>query len=264
MESARLRAIPSLLALVAFTAVSLLAWLATRGAAGKEFFSVAAVVIPVLLLARAVETNPLGLWRRQFPHAACAAQWWEWIRYGADIFVLVAILLGEAIAIVETGTLAEKSFNFPLVGGALAAGFVLVAVSAIGVRPQARINGSVTSQRIGKKTVLVSVGVGNIFGDKDSFPLLNFLVPEDVEVLEVGPNGKAGKRVRTLTSQDTLTIGGASEKVRYPSAFIDLPRGQSAVTQYILRSARESTPVVLKLSDADAAHGGLRLHANVG
>jgi O-antigen ligase len=113
-----MRALDGLRLFLPIVAFALVSQLAGEPRASRPFDEVAAQVIPVLLLALALEARFFRLHRIREPLDLAAA-----------LFTMLVLGCGEFYAF--QGTLANRPEHAGLIGGAVAAGFVAVAVAAL-------------------------------------------------------------------------------------------------------------------------------------
>jgi hypothetical protein len=222
--------------------------------AGDGFFSTAAQVLPVLLLALAIEARVVGRGVRRQPDPDITALRVEWARRLAEAGTVLALLVAEwkaFDAIVDEGS----SHDPALVALGLAWGFVIVGVLAfVGARP--RVEVSMDSQPKGT-VVILEVGMGNVYGDRDVRPLMNLLVPGGHEIHPCDRDGnlepRADANFKVLRTPE-LIEGEAPWD--YPAERVLLSAGDAVLRHYsVAHLSKPSFPVVLRLDHVDLPGG---------
>jgi hypothetical protein len=123
---ALLRALEGMRLFLPIVAFQLASWSVGRFSGTEVFNEVAAQVIPVFLLALALEARFFHLHRVKEP-----------LDLGAMLFTLVLLGIGEFYALQAVAT--ERPDHTDMVSGALAAGFVAIAIAALigpGLKPR--------------------------------------------------------------------------------------------------------------------------------
>jgi hypothetical protein len=163
-KAALYRALPVTLGAI----IGVVAALAAPSSAQDAFYSTAAQVLPVLLLALAIEARVFGGHVRRFPHSKGLALVIESMRWLAGAVIVAALIIAEwcaLYAVLERGGTRDPSIVYL----GLAAGFITVGLQAfLGARPRvvADLGGKLHSQ--GTK-LIVRAGMGNQYGESDGF-----------------------------------------------------------------------------------------------
>lgn len=223
-----------------------------------SFFQIAAQVIPVFLLALIFDSTAFGIGvraNRDTPDALLL----ESVRRPLEYLGLAVLILGEADALKHISDPFQAGGNPRVVALALGWGLVQVCVLAIIGRRRPAIN---LSMRIlpnpGTDLHVIELGMGNMFGDEDVSPLVNFMVPADVELLDVDAAGAATGPAAVLPAPtERLKSAGELVGCKYTYPTIELRAGQSVMHYYLARMTAPPVQVQLKLSHARLPRGAV-------
>lgn len=219
-DAARARLIPPLVAALA----SIVAYFVAPSSATSSFFSTAAQIAPVPLLALAIEAKVLD---RARLHGSDFARNLEWARRIADGLTLAVVILGGCFALSKLAEQGEMLSGANWVAASLVWGFVAVAALAVTGAPEPRLIATVDTEfdaTSGESHV--RLGVGNEYGDTSVVLRLNFLLPPEhrVDKFDVA---EAKYRPRPLLfGDDKLEPKGDERPVAWASVSdIELPPG---------------------------------------
>jgi len=231
------------------------AWCIAPADAGRDFFSVTAQVLPVLLLGLALEARIFGATRRLFPPDERRARFLESVRVVLEYATVLALVAGEWQSVDALTDTADATRDPTLTYLALAWGFVAIAALAVRGAGRARITAEVQQVEATGPNVFLRVALSNVYGDHDLHPLVNMLVPPDAKVIR----SDADQHVATANELKTLPLteqvcGGA--KWRYISERPVLTAGDADITYYHVSGLEPgSYPVVVRVDHIELPGG---------
>ena len=222
--------------------------------APPEFFLVTAQVLPIVLLALALEARVFGTGPRRFPPAEKTARLIDAARLCTQVLLVISFIAAEWKAI-DALTVRGSPLNDPaLEYFTLAWGFVTVgAVALIGTgrpRVKARLSGWVQG-----RFVVVELGMSNEYGERDVQPTMTFLVPaeHEIEACDQHGNPEPHSMLRVRTTPEVIDGEGPWW---YVAERVALAAEESVVKYFAVAHRGERTlPVVLRLDDVELPGG---------
>ena len=161
--------------------------------ADRTFFSATAQVVPVVLIALALELRIFGIARRIYRVESRAPSLLEAVRWTLALLMMGVILSAEFVSV---DALTSGSADPWVVYLALAWAFVTVALAVV-IGPRSRVIPFLAARRITSNEYLVVVAANNDFGERDLRPLMNLLLPDPgVEIY--GADSEARRDTRPL------------------------------------------------------------------
>lgn len=229
-------------------AAGIVALLLAPGHAGTDYYTVAAQVVPVLLLALAIEARAFGGRVRRFPGGWSLAQAVEWARWFLGLGIVAALIASEWCALralINGGGARDPGVVYL----GLAAGCITVAALAfLGARP--RVTATVTWKVRDATSVIIRAGMGNQYGDREITPLMNLLVSGGASIVnecdEEGTRKYEPEQIELLSTVEPYDRG---EPITWKYAFRRerLTAGDATVAHYLLGLAGTAGPFAIKL-----------------
>jgi hypothetical protein len=241
---------------------------------GTDYFSVVVQVLPVLLLALAIETRAFGGRARRNlddersdPRHYCAGT----MELGRQIFLnpatVLVLLAAEMLGIDQLVGSDGETHEIWLQNAALGWGFTTVAVLALIGQGAPRLTATLeTKLQYSDNAMVVELGASNEYGDKDVAPVMNFLVPNGVTIHVCDVNGnKDGKR------SDAMQVLHTSEKIagigdwNYPSRRVHVSAGDAAIEHLLLGGlvAGRTYPLVLRYDHIELPNGRVEVRLDL-
>ena len=243
---------------------------------GTGYFGIVVQILPVLLLALAIEARAFGgRARRNLGDEAsdrrhyCAGTMElgreGFLNRGTVAVLVVAELLGLARLSANDG----GTHQIWLQNAALAWGFTTVAVLALIGQGAPRLIATLEmleTKSPSATSVVVEVGASNEYGDKDVSPLLNLLVPSGLSIDVCDANGHAD-RERTIALQVLHTreeIAGISEW-NYPTRRLLVSAGDATVEHLLLGGLApgRAYPLVLRYDHIELPTGRVEVRLDL-
>ena len=194
----------------------------------SDFFAAAAQVVPVLLLALAVEARVLSLGLRWTDdRVSNALELTRLALTGATVAGLGVACLLSLSALEDSG--ASSEFVFGAVAWAVGAitGYALL---GLGSRPRVTLR-LVWRQTPGPpNTGILRVGMGNRFGERDIEPILTVLIPKGLSIARCDQDGQAlPVTTPPIFLETPEAIEGDSGPWIYPTKRVLLSAGDSTL-----------------------------------
>jgi hypothetical protein len=244
-----------------------------RTTEGVQYFGVVAQILPVLLLALAIEAGAfggrarrnLGDERNDRRHY-CAGTMELGRQYFLNAGTVLVLLVAEVLGLIQLSSNDAGTHQVWLQNAALAWGFTTVAALAFIGQGAARVIAVLETKPHTDTSVVVQAGASNEYGDKDVSPLLNFLVPNGVSIDACDANGNRS-RERTLGLQILHTneeIAGISDW-NYPSRRLLVSAGDVTVQHFLLGGLLpgRAYPLVLRYDHIELPNGRVQVQLDL-
>jgi hypothetical protein len=225
----------------------------------QDFFAVAAQVIPVLLLALAIETRVFGFGRGVARDAV--SRWLYYARLVLSIALLVMFIWAEAGAVeaLADGAGVHPCWpqNVALIWGVMTVGGI--ALGGIG-RP--RLEATVKWRQVSPNGVIIEASASNVHGDKDVTPLMNLLFAEGLSIGRSDGYGNldsnAVPEVLPLPQPDGIVSAGS-----YVTDRLLVTAGDATVRYYVVGGLvpGHKYPVVLRFDHNELRRGRVQEEA---
>jgi hypothetical protein len=227
--------------------------------ATSAFFSTTAQVVPVLLLALAIEARLFGSSRRALVEHD-AARRLERVRQVIEVGTVLALLAaeGQALWILRD----ERGADPWLAWIGLTWGFVTIAWIAVRGAGMARVTADLKIVGETPKGPILEVGVSNEFGDHDLQPLMNVMFGPGAHVFRTQQHTAAPGRAGLALSAP-VTTRGTTIPCRYSSDRPLLTAGDAYVRYYRLDMTADEVLVVLRLDHVELDRGRIERAAYV-
>lgn len=223
-----------------------------------EFFGVAAQVLPVLLLALAIEARLFGIRPRRHAVGDKVARRLDDARVVLGFGTVVVLLVGELHALWTIGSDSTERRIAWVEYGALAWGFTTVAVLAVQGLGRPRLTATLKwRQPPGPPNrVLVEAGGSNEYGDKDVMPVLNFLIPDGLSVHRCDAYGNIDPAAPLTTLPVSWEYAGIKDW-NYPSERLLVSAGDATLRYFSVGGLvpGRQYPVVLRFDHAELPNG---------
>jgi hypothetical protein len=236
---------------------------------GTGYFSVVVQILPVLLLALAIEARLYGgrARRNERDERAdrrhyCAGTMELGRQYFLNPGTVLVLIAAEAQALVQLAWNDAGPHQIWVQNAALAWGFTTVAALAWVGQGAPRVIATLQTKPLTATSTVVEAGASNEYGDKDVSPVLNFLVPNGVSIDACDANGNRN-RERTLGLQILHTdeeIAGHSDW-NYPSRRLLVSAGDATVQYFLLGGLvpGRAYPLVLRFDHIELPNGRVRV-----
>jgi hypothetical protein len=232
------RALPSICGAIAGMGAAV----AAPPSAGSGFFSAAAQVVPVLLLALAIEAGQFGLGKAVLPDDERLARGIMSLRRALLVAGVVVLVLAEWRALVALERPGRSDPSLVYLG--LAWGFVMVAGLALIGADRTRVAVGLKSTVIDSAAIL-EISLDSRYATKLIDPLFNLLVPTGHGLATCEEDGGNAKAVETFSVSEK--VGGKSGFV-YHSKTVQLAPGNVYFGHYRIEHAgKDLFPVVVQL-----------------
>jgi hypothetical protein len=244
-----------------------------RTTEGVQYFGVVAQILPVLLLALAIEARAFGgRARRNVDDERndrrhyCAGTMELGRQYFLNAGTVLVLLAAEVVGLIQLSSNDPGTHQVWLQNAALAWGFMTVAALALIGQGAPRLIAALETKPHTDTSVVVQVGASNEYGDKDVSPLLNFLVPNGVSI---DPCDADGNRSRERTPG--LHIFHANEEIagisdwNYPSQRLLVSAGDATVQHFLLGGlvAGSAYPLVLRYDHVELPNGRVQVQLDL-
>jgi hypothetical protein len=269
-RAARTRIAPTLLGLLAGVAA---AAAMPHTADGAGYFGVVVQVLPVLLLALAIEARAFGGRARRNlgdernrPRHYSAGM----METGRHIFLnpatVLVLIAAEIHGLIQLSANDSGAHQIWLQNGALVWGFTTVAGLALIGHGAPRLIATLETKPHSASSVVVEVGASNEYGDKDVTPVMNFLVPNGVSIAACDANGNQN-RERTIALQVLHTTEeiASIRDWNYPSQRMLVSAGDAAVEHLLLGGlvSGDTYPLVLRYDHVDLPNGRVQVQLDL-
>jgi hypothetical protein len=224
----------------------------------SEFFSATAQIVPILLLALAIDARFFASVPRA-RHGDVAAQRIEMVHRlleGATVLVLLAAEI-QSLADLRN---ADGGDPWLTVSG-ISWGFAAIAAIAFRGTGRARVNasleiaGEVDIAGESQPGIILRLGASNEFGDRELEPLLNTLIGPGVDVYDWNhAEQKVGKKYEFPLSAPVV-IDGKTVECLYADQRVALSAGDVAVSHVLLRMRADEVLVVMRLDHVEFMGG---------
>ncbi len=226
--------------------------------AGDNFFSVIAQIIPVMLLALAIEANVFRSVPRARRGTAFAVKTGAFQRLleGGTILVLLAAEV-QALAVIQDRS---AGCDPTLSNVAIAWGFATI--GAIAWRGTGRARPTIDIEAVSENAdgILVRIGIGNVFGDRPIDVELNTLLGPNVRAFDSDSVATRGKEL-PLPLSASVEVDGRSITCRYSGVPLRLAAGDAGVSYTLLKLGGPEAIVVVRLDHVDLPDGRVELAA---
>jgi hypothetical protein len=269
-----LRAAGERIAPTAFGAVTgVIAGLAMpRTTEGVQYFGVVAQILPVLLLALAIEARLFGGRARRNVNDErndrrhyCAGTMELGRQHFLNLGTVLVLLLAEVVGLIQLSSNHPGTHQVWLQNAALVWGFATVAALAFIGQGAPRLIASLEMKPHTDTSVVVQAVASNEYGDKDVSPLLNFLVPNGVSIDACDANGNPIAEptgLRILHTHEELA--GVSDW-KYPSRRLLVSAGDATVDYFLLEGlvSGRAYPLVLRYDHVELPKGRVQVQLDL-
>jgi hypothetical protein len=240
---------------------------------GVGYFGIVAQIVPVLLLALAIEARAFGgRARRNLVDEGndkrhyCAGTMEMGRQYFLKAGTVLVLVAAEVQALVQLASNNAGTHQVWLQNAALAWGLTTVAALAFVGQGAARLIATLETSPHSNMSAVVEVGASNEYGDKDISPVLNFLVPNGVSIHACDPNGNK-HRERSLAMQVLHTseqIAGVSDWT-YPTERLLVSAGDATVRHFVLGGLVPGLtyPLVLRYDHVELPNGRVQVQLDL-
>jgi hypothetical protein len=240
---------------------------------GVQYFGIVAQIVPVLLLALAIEARAFGgrarrnlVDERNDKRHYCAGAMEMGRQYFLNAGTVFVLIAAEVQALAELASNDAGTHHVWLQNAALAWGFTTVAALAFVGQGAPRVIAALETKRHDNTSVVVEAGASNEYGDQDVSPLLNFLVPRGVRIDACDANGNRN-RERTIALQVLHTheeIAGISDW-HFPSERVLVSAGDATLRHFLLRDLApgHAYPLVLRYDHVDLPSGRVQVRLDL-
>jgi hypothetical protein len=249
-------------------AAGCIGFVAAPNDAAQGLFGAIAQIVPVLLLALVLEARIFGGPVRRQPEQADpgVAIALGYARKTLEYLTVAALVAAEwqAVHTVAIGEGGDPRWVYASVTWALV---TIAILAAVGARP--RITASI-SWRPDARRWIVELGLGNVYGDKDVEPIVNFLVPKGHSIDECDQEGRFGEPPGPHSPHllaTTEAVDGEDIEFDYVGRRVVLTPGDSALTYYsvCMNDLNGDTPepmmAILRADHAELPRGREELRA---
>lgn len=223
-----------------------------------ELFGATAQILPVLLLALALEARVFGIHPRRQPPGDKIARRLEDTRALLGLATVVVLLVGELHALWALGNNSAEPRSAWIEYGVLAWGFTTVGLLAIIGLGRPRIEARLEwRQPPGPPNrVVVEVGASNEYGDKDVAPIMDFLIPDELSIDRCDGHGNVDRHSPVATRPLTWSYAGVQEW-HYPAERLLVSAGDATIRNFSIGGLvpGKEYRVVLRFDHAELPNG---------
>jgi hypothetical protein len=224
------------------------------------FFSTSAQVVPVLLLALALEARLFGSPRRVL--ASVASRRLENTRRWLELATLAVLIVAEAQSLwVIRHTHGGGDPAWTVVG--LAWGFVAIAAIAVFGTGKPRVTADIVKFSEAEDEIVVQIGLSNEFGDRAVRPLVQFLFGPGAEVAGKNPATGATFDANLWLTAPVDVPDHHTVQCRYAARRIELTPGDVQLTYFSLTMQAERVLVLVRADSAELDGGRVEAAAFV-
>ena len=244
-----------------------------RTTEGAEYFGVVVQIVPVLLLALAIEARVFGgRARRNLDDERNDRRHYRagTMELGRQCFLnpgtVLVLIAAEIHGVVQLSLHDAGTHQVWVQNAALAWGFTTVAALALVGQGAPRVIATLQTKPHTDTSAVVQIGASNEYGDKDVSPVLNFLVPNDLSIHSCDANGNRS-RERTLGLQILHTdeeIAGISHW-NYLSQRLLVSAGDATVQHLLLGGLvpGRAYPLVLRYDHVELPNGRVQVRLDL-